>query len=77
VAFAIGRAVGSAVVRNRLRRRLRMLISAEQLPPGRYLIGARPPVTKRTFEELRIEVQALCERIRAAQIRAAQIRGVT
>ncbi len=77
VAFAIGRAVGSAVVRNRVRRRLRMLISAEQLPPGRYLIGARPPVTKRTFEELRMEVQALCERIRAAQIRAAQIRGVT
>ncbi|CAN5757122.1 hypothetical protein BH24ACT6_BH24ACT6_14180 [soil metagenome] len=69
MAFAIGRAVGSAVVRNRLRRRLRMLISAEQLPPGLYLIGARPPVIKRTFEELRMEVQALCERIRAAQIR--------
>ena len=54
-----------------------MLISAEQLPPGLYLWGARPPVTKHTFEELRTEVQALCERIRAAQIRAAQIRSVT
>jgi len=64
VAFAIGRAVGSAVVRNRVRRRLRMLISAEQLPPGVYLWGARPPVTKHTFEELRMERPARV-RIRA------------
>jgi ribonuclease P protein component len=45
IAFAIGRTVGGAVVRNRLRRRLRALIAdrADQLVPGgTYLIGAGP-----------------------------------
>jgi len=43
VAFAIGRPVGTAVVRNRLRRRLREIVRArsDQLEPGcSYLIGA-------------------------------------
>jgi ribonuclease P protein component len=43
LAFAIGKRVGNAVVRNRLRRRLRE--AARQLvtlPPGTYLIRARP-----------------------------------
>jgi RNase P protein component len=46
VAFAIGRRVGSAVVRNRLRRRLRdevaRLASDGQLRPGAYLVGLSP-----------------------------------
>jgi ribonuclease P protein component len=44
VAYAVGRAVGGAVVRNRLRRQLRALTAsvarAGGLPPGWYLIGA-------------------------------------
>ncbi len=46
VAFAIGRKVGTAVVRNRLRRRLRdelaALGRAGLLAPGAYLIGLAP-----------------------------------
>ena len=45
-AFAIGRAFGSAVARNRFRRRLRALLATRQLtdplPSGFLLIGARP-----------------------------------
>ncbi|MDZ7674721.1 MAG: ribonuclease P protein component [Acidimicrobiales bacterium] len=56
VAFAIGRAVGVAVVRNRLRRRLRVLMDervAEGLVPGHYLVGARPGAVELTFDQLR------------------------
>jgi ribonuclease P protein component len=46
VAYALGRNVGSAVVRNRLRRRLRAQFEARAragtLRPGWYLIGATP-----------------------------------
>lgn len=46
VAFAIGRKVGPAVVRNRLRRRLRdelsALARASMLPPGAYLVALSP-----------------------------------
>jgi ribonuclease P protein component len=42
VAFAVGRSVGTAPVRNRVRRRLRALARshASELAPGWYLIGA-------------------------------------
>jgi ribonuclease P protein component len=42
MAFSIGRSVGSAPVRNRIRRRLRAIsrAQAEQLAPGWYLVGA-------------------------------------
>ena len=42
VAYAIGTTVGSAVARNRLRRRLRALVATAELAPGAYLIGAGP-----------------------------------
>jgi ribonuclease P protein component len=42
VAYAIGRRVGGAVVRNRLRRRLRAVVADVVLPPGDYLIGVGP-----------------------------------
>jgi ribonuclease P protein component len=53
VAFAIGRAVGSAVRRNRLRRRLRALLADSDVLPGLYLIGAAPPASELTFDQLR------------------------
>lgn len=52
VAYAIGRAAGSAVRRNRLRRRLRALVRGADLPPGLLLIAADPPTTGLTFDEL-------------------------
>jgi ribonuclease P protein component len=52
-AFAIGRPVGSAVVRNLLRRRLRMIVRQNDFAPGYWLIGARPRATELTFDQLR------------------------
>ena len=52
--FAVSRRVGGAVVRNRVRRRLRALM--RELPPcGGYdvLVSARPPVAEARFEEIR------------------------
>jgi ribonuclease P protein component len=59
VAFAIGRAIGPAVVRNQIRRRLRVLLVETALPPGSYLIGARPAIAGRSFAELRRDVISL------------------
>jgi ribonuclease P protein component len=56
VAYAIGRKVGNAVERNRLRRRLRVVVRdlASQLRPGAYLIGAAPEAARLSVGELRI-----------------------
>jgi ribonuclease P protein component len=58
VAFAIGRKVGGAVERNRLRRRLRAIASelAPHLRPGAYLIGAAPEAATLAFGDLRTHV---------------------
>ncbi len=60
VAYAIGRSVGSAVVRNRLRRRLRAVIADLErtgaLAPGLYLIGARPSAATASFDSLRADL---------------------
>ena len=53
VAFAIGRPVGSAVERNRLRRRLRAVLAALELPPGTYLVSAGPAASTLSHQELR------------------------
>jgi ribonuclease P protein component len=59
VAFAIGRAFGPAVVRNRLRRRLRALLSAAPPPAGLYLFGAQPIAAQRSSAELASDLQRL------------------
>jgi ribonuclease P protein component len=65
VGFAIGRAVGTAVQRNRVRRRLRALLSERSLPGGLLLVGARPPVIELTFDELRSTLDRLLDRLPA------------
>lgn len=64
LAFAIGKSVGSAVVRNRLRRRLRAISTthAHVLDPGSYLIGVRPGIEQCTFEELTTMFLSLFDR---------------
>ncbi len=54
VAFAIGRDVGPAVTRNRLRRRLRVHAAGAGalLPHGQLLVGARPGAGELSFDEL-------------------------
>ena len=54
VAYAIGRSVGSAVVRNRIRRRLRVIVAArvDDLTPGAYLIAARREALTMPYPDL-------------------------
>ena len=55
VAYALGRHVGSAPVRNRLRRRLRAILAgleAEMVPGSAYLVAARPEAVRMTTSEL-------------------------
>ena len=59
VAYALGRAIGPAVVRNRLRRRLRALVASASLPPGLYLLGAQPAAVQRSRDELAFDLQRL------------------
>ena len=53
VAFAIGRRVGTAVARNRLRRRLRAALAEADLAPGSYLVAAGPEAARLSWAELR------------------------
>jgi len=55
VAYAIGRGVGGAVVRNRVRRRLRAATRAhaDSLVTGHaYLVSARPAARASSYQEL-------------------------
>ncbi len=67
VAFALTRKVGSAVVRNRLRRRLRALCAELDrtrpggLPRGALLLSAGPSAVRRTPDELRTDVARLLD----------------
>jgi ribonuclease P protein component len=65
VAFAIGRATGSAVQRNLLRRRLRALLRDCEVPPGLLLIGASPRANEHTFGELEQCLTSLIRRVAA------------
>jgi ribonuclease P protein component len=67
IAYAITRRVGGAVVRNRLRRRLRALCADLQrsgqvaLPAGALLISVGPEAARRTPDELRNDVVRLLD----------------
>lgn len=58
VAYAVGRTVGPAVVRNRARRRLRAVVAglAAELDPGAYLVAAGPATASLHPEEMTTHV---------------------
>jgi ribonuclease P protein component len=57
LAFAVGRAVGPAVVRNRLRRQLRAQVRDLDLAPGAYLVNLSPAAAGLTGTELRSHLE--------------------
>jgi len=61
VAFAVGRRVGGAVVRNRLRRRLRSAVQTLDPPlgPGAYLVSAAPEAADLDYDSLRTVLMSL------------------
>jgi ribonuclease P protein component len=65
VGYAIGRNVGRAVLRNRIRRQLRSLLEAksDQLPAGWYLVGAQPRVGTMSWTELGAAVDQLVVKV--------------
>jgi len=72
VAFAIGREVGTAVVRNRLRRRLRsvmteLAVPGSGLPAGDYLIRVDPASASSDSSELREALVILAGELRSKQ----------
>jgi ribonuclease P protein component len=65
VAYAIPKQVGGAVVRNRVRRRLRAAVDqvASVMAPGDYLVGADAIAASTAFDEL---IHSLRTSLRAA-----------
>lgn len=62
VAFAVGRQVGTAVVRNRLRRQLRAALRELGPAPGLYLVSVQPNAVGQSYSDLRAELsRALSE----------------
>jgi ribonuclease P protein component len=57
LAFAIGKGVGPAVVRNRLRRQVRAHARGLDLPAGAYLVNLAPPAARLTGPELRSHLE--------------------
>ena len=65
VGYAIGRNVGGAVLRNRIRRQLRSLREAKsnQMPAGWYLVGVQPRVAAMTWTDLGVTVDQLLAKV--------------
>ncbi|MEY2966524.1 MAG: Ribonuclease [Actinomycetota bacterium] len=62
VAFAIGRAAGPAVERNRVRRRLREILRSADVAPGLYLFGLTTVARETSFDGLRTAVRNVLAR---------------
>ena len=72
VAYSVGRRVGPAVVRNRVRRRLRAIVAEAArrdsvLPPGpgAYLISVRPEAAELPYAALEAAVHGALRRLAA------------
>ena len=65
VGYAIGRNVGGAVLRNRIRRQLRLLLEAKsnEMPAGWYLVGVQPRVGAMSWTDLGVTVDQLLAKV--------------
>ena len=64
MAYAVNRKVGNAVQRNRLRRRLRAIVSdqASGLPTGAYVVRSSNSAPTLEFNELKVAMSQALER---------------
>lgn len=64
--FSVGKKVGGAVVRNRVKRRLREVVRArwDALPEADIAVLARPPAATMSYQDLDAAMSALLERLR-------------
>jgi ribonuclease P protein component len=71
VAYAVNRRVGNAVKRNRLKRRLRAIVSeqAAHLPAGAYLVHAGPGGPLLGFDQLKVAMSQALEKATTASSR--------
>jgi ribonuclease P protein component len=70
IGYAIGRQIGGAVVRNRLRRRLRAIMSTHQtdFSPGWYLIGVSEAARSYDYSQLESSASRLIQAIRTQNL---------
>jgi ribonuclease P protein component len=77
--FTVSRKVGGAVVRNRIRRRLRALIAALDpalVRPGcDYVLIARPGAVERSYAELKVDLEEALARVHRPQAKARKTRN--
>ena len=69
VGFSVSKKVGNAVVRNKVKRRLRECFRPHlgDVKPGLYVVVARPSAAKATFQSLQKDVRYLLRKHDAFQ----------
>ncbi len=67
IAYAVGRKAGGAVIRNRIRRRLKAVVWETRflLDPGAYLVGGTARVATMSYQELRSAIWEVLEALGA------------
>ncbi len=72
VGFSVGKKVGNAVTRNRVKRRLRAAFIGElpKVGPGLYIVAARSAAADASFQDLRRSLQYLLKKHRAYAIQS-------